>query len=213
MEGKAYALIAIALVAGLAGGYVTSSMSFQNQVLGLQLQVSELQTNYTKLQTNYTAIQNQYNQLLTNFTRLQNNYITIQTHYDQLLANYTGLQTQYNELLANYTKLITQPQVRIDAITWNIANNNCIVVVRNTGSIAATIESIAIRLSGTSTTFYWQSYTSSNSINAGTTVSFTWTESGASAPADFLKPLTEYVVRVTTTTGFQYEMAATSPSS
>jgi flagellin-like protein len=105
-----------------------------------------------------------------------------------------------------------QTQVRIDQITWNVAGNNATVVVRNTGSVASTIESIALRLSSSGSTYYTQAFTSSNSINTGTTVSFRWTETGASAPADFLKPVTEYVIRVTTTTGFQYEMVATAPS-
>ena len=106
-----------------------------------------------------------------------------------------------------------QTQIRIDQITWRVTGNNCTVVVRNTGSVAATIESIAIRYSATGSTYYTQSFTTGNSINTASTVAFDWSETGAHAPADFLKPLTEYVVRVTTTTGFQYEAVATSPSS
>ena len=105
-----------------------------------------------------------------------------------------------------------QTQVRIDTVTWNITGNSCAVVVRNTGSVGATIESVALRLSTTGSTFYANSFTSGNSLTTGSTISLTWTEGGASAPADFVKPLTEYVIRVTTTTGFQYEMVATSPS-
>ena len=62
-------------------------------------------------------------------------------------------------------------------------------------------------------TFYSRTFTSGNSINTGTTITLEWTETLASAPTDFLQNLTEYVVRVTTTTGFQYDMVATSPSS
>lgn len=106
-----------------------------------------------------------------------------------------------------------QTQVRIDTITWGISGDNCTVVVRNTGSVGATIESVSIRRSTTGSTFYSRSFTTGNSINTGLTVSLTWTESGASAPTGFLTTLTEYVIRVTTTTGFQYEMVATTPSS
>ena len=106
-----------------------------------------------------------------------------------------------------------QTQIRIDQVTWAVADENCTVVVRNTGSVAATIESISLRLSSSGSTFYsTPPFTEQNSIQTGTTISLPWTESSASAPVGFLQNLTEYVVRVTTTTGFQYEMVATSPS-
>ncbi len=76
-----------------------------------------------------------------------------------------------------------QTQIRIDQITWNVTGNSFTVVVRNTGSVAATIESIALRLSSSGSTYYTKAFTSSNSINTGTTVSFLWTESGALARA------------------------------
>ena len=95
---------------------------------------------------------------------------------------------------------------------WGVSGNNVTVVVRNTGSVSATVESIALRSSATGSTYYSESFTSGNSINTGVTISLNWDESGASAPADFLALSTEYVIRVTTTTGFQYEMTATTPS-
>ena len=105
-----------------------------------------------------------------------------------------------------------QTQVRIDTVTWNITGDSCAVVTRNTGSVGATIESIALRYSASGSTFYVQSFTSGNAVVTGTTIPLTWTEAGSSAPTGFIKTLTEYVIRVTTTTGFQYEMVATSPS-
>ena len=105
-----------------------------------------------------------------------------------------------------------QTQCRIDSVTWNVAGNNVTVVTRNTGSVACTVESISLRKSAAGSTNYARSFTTGNSINTGTTVSLTWTEASSSAPADFLAVSSEYVIRVTTTTGFQYEMTATSPS-
>ena len=105
-----------------------------------------------------------------------------------------------------------QTQVRIDSLTWGVSGNNVTVVVRNTGSVSATVESIALRSSATGSTYYSESFTSGNSINTGVTISLNWDESGASAPGGFLAASTEYVIRVTTSTGFQYEMTATTPS-
>jgi flagellin-like protein len=104
-----------------------------------------------------------------------------------------------------------QTQVRIDSLTWDVDNNNLTVVVRNTGSVSATVESIALRSSATGSTYYSESFTSGNSINTGVTISLVWDETAASA-AGLLEDSTEYVVRVTTSTGFQYEMTATSPA-
>jgi flagellin-like protein len=104
-----------------------------------------------------------------------------------------------------------QTQVRIDSLTWDVANNNLTVVVRNTGSVSATVESVALRSSATGSTYYSESFTSGNSIQTGVTISLVWDETAADA-AGLLAASTEYVVRVTTSTGFQYEMTATSPS-
>jgi flagellin-like protein len=104
-----------------------------------------------------------------------------------------------------------QTQVRIDSVTWNVSGNEITMVIRNTGSVSATVESIAVRQSSSGATYYSQSYTSGNSINTGSTISLTWTEA-ASGGTDLLDVSTEFVLRVTTTTGFQYEMVATSPT-
>lgn len=105
-----------------------------------------------------------------------------------------------------------QTQVRIDNITWKVADGNVTVVVRNTGSVSATIESVSIRAIATGSPLYSVRPTSGNAVNAGNTISLTWNSTGALAPTGFLKASTEYVVRVTTTTGFQYEMSGTSPA-
>ena len=105
-----------------------------------------------------------------------------------------------------------QTQVRIDSLTWDVDSGTLTVVVRNTGSVSATIESIALRSSATGSTYYSESFTTGNSINTGVTISLVWDETGGGASAGFLAVSTEYVIRVTTTTGFQYEMTATSPS-
>jgi len=106
-----------------------------------------------------------------------------------------------------------QTQVRVDSIAWNLTAQKLTVVVRNTGSVAASIDSVALSLSASGSTYYSVTYTSSNSINTGQTTTFVWTGTGASAPANFLKPLTQYNLRIITTTGFQYAEVDTTPSS
>jgi len=103
-----------------------------------------------------------------------------------------------------------QTQVRIDTVSWDVDNDTLDVVIRNTGSVGATIESVALRLSSTGSSFVSNQYTTGNSIPTATTITLTWDEPVAND--GFLADLTEYVIRVTTTTGFQYELVATSPA-
>ena len=118
----------------------------------------------------------------------------------------------YDEVIVVSQSQQAQTQVRIDNLSWDLTAKSCDVTVRNTGSVSATIESVAIRKSASGATLYYVHFTGTNSITTGTTLPFVWTQDGASAPSGFIAPLIEYVVRVTTTTGFQYEMTATSPS-
>ena len=104
-----------------------------------------------------------------------------------------------------------QTQVMIDNITWYIVGDSLNVTVRNTGSVSATVVSISVRLSASGSPFYTKSFATGNSIATARVITLAWTETAASAPTNFLKTMTEYVIRVTTTTGFQYEMVATTP--
>jgi len=108
-----------------------------------------------------------------------------------------------------------QTQVRIDTVVWHgtaarVANGTSLLI-RNTGSVAATIESISIRpnTAGSTATIYKP--TNPAAIDVGVTldtisvpftpkVTYGWTVS------------TSYVIRIVTTTGFYYESVATTPS-
>ena len=104
-----------------------------------------------------------------------------------------------------------QTQVRIDTVTWNSTAPTFKLLIRNTGSVAATIESISIRTNtaGSTATIYVPSLPAAIDVgvtlNTGpvtfkTTVNFKWAVS------------TSYVIRVVTSTGFYYESVATTPS-
>jgi flagellin-like protein len=100
-----------------------------------------------------------------------------------------------------------QTQVRIDSITWNVAGNTLNVTVRNTGSVGATIETVSVRLSTQAST--WYPVTISTAIATGTTAEVEW--DGTSTELT-LAASSSYVIRVTTSTGFYYEMSAVSPA-
>jgi len=106
-----------------------------------------------------------------------------------------------------------QTQVRIDSVTWSLTADTASLLVRNTGSIAAEIESISIRLNKAGQTAYLQKYTTANSVDTGETLPMIWDSTAAAAPTGYVTPSTSYVVRVTAKTGFYYEMVVSTPAS
>jgi outer membrane murein-binding lipoprotein Lpp len=184
MESKGYFIAILCLVGGVIGGYLAGSMSFQNQSKSYDLQ----------LQTKEAQIQQ------------------LQLQVQTLQANITSLQ---NIIKGLQTPKLTQ--VRIDSVTWlrtlGVLNANFDLLIRNTGSVAAQIESISIRTNtaGSTASVWTAPAGSSIDVGATSTLHFTW---ATSAPVFGLLVLsTSYIIRVTTSTGFYYEMVATTPSS
>jgi flagellin-like protein len=102
-----------------------------------------------------------------------------------------------------------QTQVRIDSVTWNVTENTVATVVRNTGSVPASIETVSVRESASGST--WHPEAVSHALDTGATGTVTWDGDSAS-PTLSLSTSTSYVIRVTCSTGFYYEMTAVSPS-
>jgi flagellin-like protein len=98
-----------------------------------------------------------------------------------------------------------QTQVRIDSVTWSATTAT--LTIRNTGSIAADIESISIRLNKAGQPADLQKYTTLNSVDTGETIVMIWTSTDLD-----LAVSTSYVLRATTKTGFYYEMVASTPA-
>jgi flagellin-like protein len=108
-----------------------------------------------------------------------------------------------------------QTQLRIDTVTWSSSDDaNFDILVRNTGSTSAIVESISIRLNTAGSTSYVLSYpVASSSIDQSKTLPFLFEGSKAlpATPPFTWEFSTSYVIRVTSTTGFYYEMVATTP--
>jgi len=103
-----------------------------------------------------------------------------------------------------------QTQVRIDMVTFfpkATGNNTVTLTIRNTGSVLATIESVSIKNNTGGASYVTCSLpTPKPTIDAGSAIDINvgW---GASAT---ITASTVYVLRVTTTTGFYYELVASS---
>jgi len=119
-----------------------------------------------------------------------------------------------------------QTQVRIDTTTWLKAGSplaptaNFDLLIRNTGSVAAQVESVSIRTNTAGSTASVWTAPAGSSIDVGITSTLHFI--GANAlpvfpttvpPSTAWAVSTSYIIRVTTTTGFYYEMVATTPSS
>jgi flagellin-like protein len=103
-----------------------------------------------------------------------------------------------------------QTSIRIDSIEWNVDDNTATLVVRNTGSVDCTLESINVRKNESGLPFYVGTTepTTTFTILQSKTGTFTWT-----ATTDDIKASTSYVVRASTTSGFYYELVASTPTS
>jgi flagellin-like protein len=119
-----------------------------------------------------------------------------------------------------------QTQVRIDTVTWlktgadppttpqtYVPTKNFDLLIRNTGSVAAQVESISIRTNTAgSTASVWKAPAGA-SIDVGVTSTLNFTGLTSVPVFGPWALSTSYIIRVTTTTGFYYEMVATTPSS
>jgi len=107
-----------------------------------------------------------------------------------------------------------QTQVRIDTVVWHgnsTFGRGFTILIRNTGSVAATIESISIRPNTAGSTAKIYKPVNPAAIDVGVTldtvgVSFT------PSVIDKWSVSTSYVIRIVTTTGFYYESVATTPA-
>ena len=110
-----------------------------------------------------------------------------------------------------------QTQVRIDHVTWDLTGQKMSCTIRNTGSVAATIESFSVKKNVAGATWYDDSLdgdtATSGAVDVGDTLTRGWDVNDAGAPPDYLAPSTSYVIRVTCSTGFYYEKVAVSPAS
>ena len=101
-----------------------------------------------------------------------------------------------------------QTSIRIDSIEWNVDDNTATLVVRNTGSVDCTLESISVRPNASGQPFDMgvTAPLTSFTILQSKTGTFTWTGTLN------IQPSTSYVVRATTTSGFYYELVASTPT-
>jgi archaellum component FlaG (FlaF/FlaG flagellin family) len=105
-----------------------------------------------------------------------------------------------------------QTQVRIDTVTWDDAAPTFKLLIRNTGSVSATIESISIRPNTAGSTATTYQPTNPAAIDVGVTLD-TGTVPGLSTAVTYKWSVsTSYVIRIVTTTGFYYEMVSTTPA-
>jgi FlaG/FlaF family flagellin (archaellin) len=102
-----------------------------------------------------------------------------------------------------------QTQIRLDSVDWGVTPHTTItIVIRNTGSVGAMIESVAMRENKAGAGFVTITPDAANpkSVDVSSALPFKYTLAAPTLS-------TAYVLRVTATTGFYYELVATTPSS
>jgi hypothetical protein len=105
-----------------------------------------------------------------------------------------------------------QTQIRIDMLEWHIADDYLKLTVRNTGSVVTDVVSIGLKLTDSGAEWYIDSSEdATGAMNPGDTLDLNWTETDTDADG-LLENSVSYVIRVTTITGFYYELMAATPS-
>lgn len=208
MDSKFYFLAVVCLIGGLVGGYLIASTTLQNQTLTYELRLQSKDAELSSLNTQLEAKDTTIHTLT---TMIDSQDALIQ----ELKANVTKLQEQL-DLLASQSSQ-AQTQVRIDSVAWDVATEKVTVTIRNTGSITADIESITIRKNTAgSTTYSCSDAAATGAIDVGVVKPKIWDSASVTPtpPATgFIDNGIAYVIRVTTKTGFFYELVATSPTS
>ena len=114
VEKQLVALVFIALLVGLGGGYGLGYAIFQPQIGSLQSDISNLQSDVPDLQSqiltltvNYEDLNATYNELITDYSSLQDAYSALKANYDNINLTYYDLLAEFQELETNYSYLQT----------------------------------------------------------------------------------------------------------
>jgi flagellin-like protein len=119
-----------------------------------------------------------------------------------------------------------QTQVRIDTVVWHgteevtpptdpetFFDNGFTLLIRNTGSVSATIESISVRPNKAGSTAETYKPANPAAVDVGDTLDTSTVDFGTPNEIDYIWTVSNsYVIRVVTSTGFYYESVATTPA-
>ena len=225
METKSYAFLVIALVVGLIGGYLVGSMPLQQQINGLQLQLDEQDQTIIELQASVggleATVEEQDFQIgeLEGAIHERNEHIGFlqeviveleavseqkESHISSLEGMIGGLEEEINRL-----RMILLTEIQIDDVEWNVNENMLMVTVRNTGSYSALVEFLSVRRNIEGSTFETQEVLPPREIEVEEATVINW---GGPDAGLTLQQGASYVVRVTCSTGFYYEIVISIPA-
>ncbi|MBN1683295.1 carbohydrate binding domain-containing protein [Candidatus Bathyarchaeota archaeon] len=239
MESKSYAFIVIALVLGLIGGYFAGSMPLQEQINSIQLQltdqeqqISELQSSIGLLETIIeeqnitihglqTTISEKNGEIyeLNSAVYERNDHIgflqgviaeleSIHIQKDAIIGSLEDMIAELqNEI--NNLNMILLTEFQIEDIEWNVNENQLIVTVRNTGQYLTLIEFISVRKNVEGSLFETQEVAPPIELQVENVTVINW----GGVDADLkLEQGSSYVVRVTCSTGFYYDLPFSIPA-
>jgi len=139
------------------------------------------------------------------------NSLIVQNQFQAKDLQIQKLQTTIDELQATITQNLTQ--VKVDSeyqVNFGPEFSDFNVTIRNTGTVPARIQSISIRRSvAGSEASIWTAPANSN-IEAERLITLHFLGKDA-LPLFTWSPLLNYLVRVTTTTGYYYELEVSAP--
>lgn len=135
LEKKLVALVFIALLAGLGGGYILEFVISQHQISTLKAEYTRTKAEYDELTVGYAYLNETYRDLQTDYARLQSNYTdlnseyrTLNETYQILVSNYTSLNEEHQVLIIEYNELNK---------SYNILSINYTALQQNYGDLSS----------------------------------------------------------------------------
>jgi hypothetical protein len=232
MNSKFYGFLVICLVVGLIGGYFIGSIPLQQTMNNMQIQlddqehqIGDLQITVQNLTTVIEKKDNELSQFVLALGELEagiserNEHIAFledfvvhlqevrdfnEGHIILLEELVIGLEQEINNLHA-----ILFTEIQIDDVEWNVNENILTVTVRNTGNYSTLVEFISVRRNIDGSTFDTQEVIPPAEIQVEEVAIVNW---GGPDAGLILQQGASYVVRVTCSTGFYYEILVSIPA-
>jgi len=202
-----YKVMAVALALGLVGGYGVGQIPLNSMRGSMMAQITELEEIVSGQETQLTSYQEHSQELSIRIADMEDEIARQGEENLQLRGQVIDLSGRVADhestigLLRNsLSDSENQLQIIVEEVRVEPENDRIIVVVRNPSSLNAVISYLAIYTDSVSHRDYSEDAT--GFVLGGETVELVWSENEAAAPSGFVNDESDYLVGVTTLTGY-----------
>lgn len=202
-----YKVLAVTLALGLMGGYGAGQIPLNSMRNSMLTQISELEEFVSGQESQLTSYQEQNQELSVRVADMEDELarqgeesLRLQGQVANLSDRVVDQESTIGLLRDSLSDAENQLQIIIEEVRVDAENDRILVVVRNPSSLNAAILCIAMYTESIS--YRDRSSDASMLIPGGSIVELVWSEVDASAPSGFVNEGSDYLVVVTTITGY-----------